>query len=154
MRFPGELPEPRVAVARALRRAVANMREDGEALAGIGPGTGLDHVQRFAESYSRWPALYGDRTPGALRALWVFIVKAGTGGAMFRSLQAGFLREASELLGDERVGHAAGVYEELAGEWLALADALRAEDHGPGLPHVAAIARLEREGVAAMDAAA
>ncbi|MEA2426964.1 MAG: hypothetical protein QOF37_592 [Thermoleophilaceae bacterium] len=150
MRFPDRLPDPRIAVAGALRRAVANMREDGEALAGIGPGTGLDHVDLFARSYARWPELFGDRTPGALRGLWVFIVKAGTGGAMFRSLQAGFLREASELLGDARVARAAGVYEELAGEWVALADALRSEHHAAGLPHVQAIARIEREGVAAM----
>ena len=152
MRFPDRLPDPRTTVTHGLRRAVANMREDGEALAGIGQGSGLDHVARFAASYPRWPELFGDRTAGALRGLWVFIVKAGTGGAMFRSLQAGFLREASELLGDARVAGAAGVYEELAGEWLALADALRTEDHGAGLPHVEAIGRLERAGVAAMEA--
>jgi hypothetical protein len=153
MRFPQDLPEPRTAVERALRQAVANMREDGEALATIGAGSGLDHIERFAASYGGWPDTFGDRLPVALRGLWVFIVKAGTGGAMFRSLQAGFLRESASLLDDTGVGAAADVYEELAGEWLALAGAARADDHAAGAAHVEAIARLEHAGVAAMEAA-
>jgi hypothetical protein len=154
MRFPERLPDPRVAVDAALRQAVTNMRVASEALAGIGPGSGLDHVERFAASYPRWPELFGDRLDRALRGLWVFIVKAGTGGAMFRSLQAGFLRESAELLGDRAVAAAADVYDELASEWLALAGAARGSDHGAGGPHAEAIARLERDGVAAMERAA
>src|SRR3954470_13987388 len=145
MRFPDELPEPRATLVRALRQAVANMREDGEALAGVGPGSGLDHAERFAASYPR--------LQNALHGLWIFIVKAGTGGAMFRSLQAEFLRESAELLDDARVATAADVYEELAGEWLALAGAARADDHAAGLPHVEAIVQLEHAGVEAMEAA-
>jgi len=133
---------------------VANMREDGEALATIGAGSGLDHIDRFAASYERWPETFGERLPSALRGLWVFIVKAGTGGAMFRSLQAGFLRESADMLGNAAVATAADAYDELAGEWLALAYAARAEDHAAGLRHVEAIARLERTGVEAMEAAA
>jgi hypothetical protein len=152
MRFPDELPDPREAATRGLRQAVSNMREAGEALAGVGPGNGLEHVARFAESYGRWPELFGDRLERALRGLWVFIVKAGTGGAMFRSLEAEFLRESAELLGDAAIGAAGRVYAELAGEWLALADAVREGDHAAGLAHVEAVARLEEDGVAAMEA--
>jgi len=151
MAFPERLPDPRTAVDRALRQAVANMRDEGEALAGVGQGSGLDHIERLAASYGRWPDAFGDRLPGALRGLWVFIVKAGTGGAMFRSLQAGFLRESADLLGDAELAAAATVYEELTAAWLALADAARAEDHAAGVAHVDAIARLERDGVAAME---
>jgi hypothetical protein len=158
MRFPDVLPEPRVAIERALREAVANMTQQGEALAGLEAGCGLDHVARLAESYPQWPARYGERLARALGGLWVFIVKAGTGGAMFRSLQAGFLRESSELLdGDARLAHAADVYDELAGEWVALAGAAAeardgdpAAAHAAGLPHMEAIARLERDGAEAM----
>ena len=157
MRFPDALPDPRVAVERALRQAVANMTEAAEGLAGLDPGCGLDHVARLAESYPSWPERYGDRLAAALGGLWVFIVKAGTGGAMFRSLQAGFLRDSAALLDDARLSHAADVYEELAGEWVALADAAAgaregdaAAAHAAGLPHMEAIARLEREGAEAM----
>jgi hypothetical protein len=151
MRFPGELPEPRVAVERALRQAVANMREAGEALAGIGGGSGLDGVASFAASYPAWPERFGDKLESAMRGLWVFIVKAGTGGAMFRSLQAEFLRESAGMLGDPAVAAAADEYEKLASEWLALAAAMRESDHTAGLAHVEAIARLEPAGVAAME---
>jgi hypothetical protein len=150
MRFPDRLPEPRAAIDRALRRAAANMREEGDALGGVGHGSGLDHVVRFAESYAHWPERFGDRLPRALKGLWVFIVKAGTGGAMFRSLQARFLRESGALLGDDRIDAAADVYDELAAAWLALADTAQAGDHAAGREHVDAIVRLERDGVAAM----
>jgi hypothetical protein len=151
MRFPERLPEPEVAVERALALAVTNMREASDALAGIGAGSGLEHVQGFAGSYPRWPELFGDRLEDAMRGLRVFIVKAGTGGAMFRSLQAGFLREASELMGDDGLAAAADVYEQLAAEWVALAGTADEFDHAAGLPHVAAIARLEHDGVDAME---
>src|SRR3954468_11271252 len=124
MRFPDALPEPRVAIERAVEQSVANMTEAAEGLAGLDPACGLDHVGNLAASYARWPEVFGDKLGAALGGLWVFIVKAGTGGAMFRSLQAGFLRESVALLeGDERVARAAGVYEELAAEWVALAGA-------------------------------
>jgi hypothetical protein len=158
MRFPDALPEPRVAIERALRQSVANMTQQGEALAGLESGCGLDHVARLAESYPQWPERYGERLARALGGLWVFIVKAGTGGAMFRSLQAGFLRESSVLLdGDTALAEAAGVYEQLAAEWVALAGAAAdardgdpAAAHAAGLPHIEAIARLERDGAEAM----
>jgi hypothetical protein len=160
MRFPDALPDPRVAVERALRQSVANMTEAAEGLAGLEPACGLDHVAQLTESYRSWPERHGERLAAALGGLWVFIVKAGTGGAMFRSLQAGFLRESAELLdGDPRLARAADVYEELAAEWVALADAAAtARDgdplaaHAAGQPHMEAIARLERDGAAAMAA--
>ena len=160
MRFPDELPEPRTAIERALRQAAANMTETAEGLAGTPPARGLDHVNALAESYATWADRYEpDRLAAALRGLWVFIVKAGTGGAMFRSLQAGFLRESVDLLGgDTRVAEAARVYDELAREWVALADAAAGgrEDapsaHAAGLAHMQAIARLEHEGAEAMAA--
>ena len=154
MRFPGRLPDPRVAIERGLRQAVANMREEGEALAGLAAGSGLDHVTRLADSYERWPQTFGDRLGDALRGLRVFIVKAGTGGAMFRSLQAEFLGDAAGLLDDERVAAAARIYDRLAAEWVALAGAAQANDHEAGRPHMQAILPLEHEGVEALALAA
>jgi hypothetical protein len=156
MRFPDALPDAQVAIERAVNSSLANMTENAEGLAGLDPGCGLDHVASLAASYPDWPERYGDRLGRALGGLWVFIVKAGTGGAMFRSLQAGFLRESAELLDDAPLAHAAGVYEELAAEWVELAGAAAGgrEDapaaHEAGLPHMEAIARLERDGAEAM----
>jgi hypothetical protein len=155
MRFPDRLPDPRTAIERAVRESTRNMTEGAAALAGLERGGGLGHVELLAESYAGWPERYAEeRLASALRGLWVFIVKAGTGGAMFRSLQAGFLRESAELLGDRALAQAAAVYEELAAEWVALAGAAAGEDprraHAEGLAHMEAIVRLEHAGAEAM----
>jgi hypothetical protein len=155
MRFPDRLPAPEHAVRGAVAGAVANMREGGTPLDGGAQQPGLSGVDAFAAAYPGWPDLFGDRLAAAMRGLRVFIVKAGTGGAMFRSLHAGFLHEAAALLSDERLAQAARLYDELTDEWLALARACASEEadaHAAGVDHVSSIARLEHAGVAAMEA--
>lgn len=152
--FSGPLRPAADAVARALARAIGNMRGGGAALAGMSGDAGLAGIERFAESYPTWPEVFGKRLDGALGALSVLIVKAGTGGAMFRSLHADFLAEAAGLLDDRRLAAAAGVYEELAGAWRELADTAKVRDHAAGRQVVERIRRLEHDGVAAMEACA
>ena len=157
MEFPAELPPAERSLRAAVAGAVANMRIGGLALDGGSQQPGLDGVAALEASYPHWPERFGERLPEALRGLGVFIVKAGTGGAMFRSLHAGFLHDAARVLDDERLARAATVYGELADAWVRLATATRGEDahaaHAAGAEHVAAVARLEREGVAAMERA-
>jgi len=159
MRFPEELPSPRPAVEAALRRAVENMRVGGESLANAPGAPGLEHVAALAASYPNWPERFDDSLGAALRGLRVFIVKAGTGGAMFRSLHAEFLEDAAALLDDPRLAEAARTYGSLASAWVALANAAGssedpAQAHAAGLEHIEVVARLEPEGVAAMERAA
>src|SRR5205085_2504898 len=113
-------------------------------------GQGLDGVATFEEAYARWPERYPDRLGDALRGLRIFIVKAGTGGALFRGLHATFLHDASPLLGAPDLDAAGDVYDELAATWVALSEV---EDHADGTEHVERIGRLEREGVEAMERA-
>jgi hypothetical protein len=152
--WPAELPEPAVAVERALRRAVLNMRGDPAAVGSIPGPTGLAAIDAFAAGYPKWPETFGERLESALRGLSVFIVKAGTGGAMFRSLHQTFLADFSELLGSSALADAAAAYAELSGEWVALAARAREGDHAGGLELVERIRELEHAGVAAMEAAA
>lgn len=160
MDFPADLPDAREAVGRGLARAADNMRTGGEGLGGAPRDAGLAGVAAFAAAYPAWEERPAARLASALRGLWVFVVKAGTGGAMFRSLQADFLADAARLLGNGDLREAAGVYRELALEWRALADAVAGPDapdapaaaHAAGLPHVEAIARLEVAGIEAMEA--
>ncbi len=152
--WPKQLREPEQAIEMGLTRALANMRGNGSALADLPGAVGLAGVDRLAAAYPGWPEQLGDALPGALGALRVFIVKAGTGGAMFRSLHAEFLHDASVLLGDAALGEAGELYDELAAAWRALADCAGARDHDGGLTHVTRIAALEHEGVGAMQAIA
>src|SRR3954471_1817147 len=59
MRFPEALPDPREAIEPALRRAVANMTEAADGLAGTPAARGLDHVNALSQSYATWPERYG-----------------------------------------------------------------------------------------------
>jgi hypothetical protein len=147
MDWPAELPPLREATRRAVARTVANMRGGGQALSEIPGGVGLEGVDRFGSAYPGWPERFGDKLPAALRGLGVFIVKAGTGGAMFRSLQAQFLVE----LGDVGLRDAAATYTRLAGDWIELARVIRSDDpvagHAAGVEVVERIVLGERAGI-------
>lgn len=155
--FPAALPEPASAIRRCLDRTVANMRGGDESMGAPPEALGLAGVRRFAGAYPEWPSRFGDRLAAALRGLRVFIVKAGTGGAMFRSLHAGFLHESGRLLGDPGLADAARVYDQLSEAWIGLAAASGADSdpqaaHAAGVPHMERIGRLEHAGVEAMEA--
>jgi hypothetical protein len=155
MDFPRRLPEPRETVRRAVVGAVANMRAGGEALGAGADSTGLAGVGSFARAYERWPERFGQRLEGALRALTAYVVKAGTGGALFRSLHAGFLHDAGELLDDAELDAAGERYDALAAAWAALAAAAADDEpvraHLAGRPLVEDVVRLETAGVEAME---
>ena len=123
------------------------MRGGGEALAGLEGQYGLEGVRAFAESYPRWPETFGDDLDAALSGLRVFIVKAGTGGAMFRSLQAEFLRDAATALDDEALRAAADEYDALSRAWIALGELAAQRDHAGGVPLVAEVATREFRGI-------
>lgn len=149
--WPEALGDPRSAVRAAIQRATANMLGGGGALAGMSGATGLEGVEAFEQAYPEWPRAFGDSLPDVLKALRVFIVKAGTGGAMFRSLHAGFLHDAAALLDDPGLERMARLYDELAASWVSLADCAAADNHHGGLEPIGALARLEREGALAME---
>lgn len=150
--WPDALAAPEPAVRAAVQTAVANMAGGGIPIGGLGGVAGLAGVDAFAVHYPDWPAAFGDGLDGALAGLWAFIVKAGTGGAMFRSLHAEFLADAGALLEDEGLARAARVYDGVAAAWVALAEAAAARDHAAGVPLAVEVATMEREGVAAMRA--
>lgn len=155
MTWPSELPAADVTVERAVRRAVENMTGPAQpVLAGTGAG-GLAGVDLLRREYPGWPDRFGDDLGAVLRGLAVFIVKAGTGGAMFRSLHADFLFDAARWLGDERLEALGATYAALSERWRLLAHAVGEADdpligHAAGLDHVGHIAELEHRGVVEM----
>jgi hypothetical protein len=156
MRFPQALPDPRATVAATVRGAVENMRGGGRSLLGSTAPMGLGAVAEIEAAFPAWPERFGERLPSALRGLRTFVVKAGTGGALFRTLHAEFLRDAAALLEDDGLADAAAVYGDLSRAWVAAAEASAGEDpagaHAAAAAHVARACALEREGVEAMEA--
>ena len=90
-----------------------------------------------------------------LEALRFRIRDGGTGGALYRSLQARFLHEAAALLGSPQLGHAALVCDDLADAWRALAGAIDGDDpvfaHRVSGPWVQRIRALEHQHVEALE---
>lgn len=148
--WPAALGAPRPIVTAAVERAVTNMLDGRAALGGMPGATGLAGVERFAAAFSQWPQALGDDLPKALNGLRVLIVKAGTGGAMFRSLHATFLHDMADLLGDSQLGWAGAAFDAAADAWVAAAEAVGAGDHAGALEPVAALPALEHEGVRLM----
>lgn len=149
--WPERLRAPADATRTAIGRAVANMRGGDDAIAGLPGAFGLEGVERFAAAYPSWPGTFGDLLPVALRGLRVFIVKAGTGGAMFRSLHSEFLHDMAALLDDADLRVLAGIYDVLSSRWRSLALHAEREDHAGGLAVVRQIVTLEQRGVSLME---
>ncbi|MEU9820242.1 BtrH N-terminal domain-containing protein [Pseudonocardia alni] len=128
MRFPKSLPLLHETAASALRASAENMLDDrpssflGNHNVEISEAVGLDGVKFFARDVERWGAATDeDQLAAAHSLLAVFIEKAGTGGGLFRRLQAEFLDRLSELTSDSAVIAAARTWRDLAEAWTLLA---------------------------------
>ncbi|OLM09204.1 MULTISPECIES: BtrH N-terminal domain-containing protein [unclassified Pseudonocardia] len=135
MRFPDTLPERSTAASSAAADTVDAMHHPPSRIlagpAGVA-GAGLEGVTTFAEDFGRWPELFPTASTDAtdlhtaLMTLAVFIEKAGTGGALFRRLQAAFLSRLAAT--DPAAAPAARAYRDLAAHWTTVAVAASDSD--------------------------
>lgn len=144
MRFPDTLPDQRAAAAVACSQAATAMTDPAQNPSLGVPhiragGNGLDGVAAFVADLDTWPDTLDPPTSNpaqglhvALLALAVFIEKAGTGGGLFRRLQAEFLTDLAELTPHARP--AADAFGELAAQWTSLA-ASATTDTAPDTAH-------------------
>ena len=160
MRFPDRLPDL-LPVARQAARASAQRMLDGS-----GPlpdllatpddaalGVGVAGVAGFVEDLAGWPRRMDDgQRRQAVAALPVFIDKAGTGGGLFRRLQASFCADVARLTGDSRFASAATAYWQCADAWsqLAAVSAAGGDDHAPLVAAASGLAELERQAATAL----
>ena len=151
---PQRLADPRAAVAAALHRVVRAMRRPPRQ---HHPHVraGLAAADALAATWPGLPAAAGPRLGATLDALRSRISDGGTGGALYRSLQARFLHDGAALLGSPQLGRAALVCDDLADAWRTLAAALDGEDalvaHRVGGPWVQRIRSLEHQHVEALE---
>jgi len=155
LRAAGRLADPYRAISAALRRTVRNMRTPTE-FDHPHIRSGLDAVDALAATWPRLPGMTGDRLGQTLGALRFRIRDGGTGGALYRSLQARFLHDAAALLGSARLGQAALVCDDLADAWRALASSLDIQDaaiaHQVAAPWVRRVQTLEHRHVETLEA--
>jgi hypothetical protein len=127
LRGPHELAEPRTAVDAALMRVVQAMRHphrNGHPHI----RSGLAGIDALAASWPRLPELAAPRLEQTLGVLRFRVREGGTGGALYRSLQARFEHDAAALLGSAQLGRAALVCDDLADAWRAFAAATDDDD--------------------------
>jgi hypothetical protein len=149
------LADPYDAVAAALRRTVANMRTPPPC-DHPHAHSGLAAIDAIVATWPRLPEMTGRRIGQTLAALRFRIRDGGTGGALYRSLQARFLHDAAGLLGSPRLGHAALVCDDLADAWRGLARALDVADagvaHQVAAPWLGRVQTLEHRHVETLEA--
>lgn len=122
---------PALAASAALMRGVAAGQptlniEDADLAA-----SGVAGVQLFADDLRCWPTLLDDDAlAAALFGLGAFIEKAGTGGGLFRVLQAQGCQHIADLLDNEAAAAAATAARDAANLWSAVA-AKAADAAGP-----------------------
>lgn len=130
MRFPATLPDQHRATAQACAQAAAAMTDptttDISTASVHAGGNGLRGVAAFVEDLDTWPDTLTTSTDhperslnAALLTLAVFIERAGTGGGLFRRLQAEFLTDLATLT--PRARPAADAFHQLAAHWTTLA---------------------------------
>jgi hypothetical protein len=125
---PDELSEPGGAIGAALARVVRSMRQQGN---GGHPHVrgGLAGIDALAAAWPQLPRLAGARLSQTLTSLRSRVRDGGTGGALYRSLQARFEHDAAALLGSAELGRAALVCDDLSDAWRAFAAATDDDDH-------------------------
>ena len=134
VKWPPKLPDLRRAAASALRASVKHMQSDGAAIipgasqlpADALTSAGLAGVGVFADDVEHWPDLMSEADLDlTLRSLTAFVEKAGTGGGLFRRLQAQFCFDVARLTESEELARAGRAILRCANEWSALAAAGR-----------------------------
>ncbi|WP_328189195.1 BtrH N-terminal domain-containing protein [Marinobacter sp. OP 3.4] len=135
MRFPAQLPDL-LTCARDAAASAARVLGGEDALlfdvtslpAGSQVASGVDGVKAFADDIITWPYRFDpDELPTALKSLPVFVEKAGTGGGLFRRLEAEFCRDVAQATGDQHFTAAAEACQHSADAWSALGEIARAE---------------------------
>jgi hypothetical protein len=118
--------------------------------------TRLLPARELESNVASWGGLPADELQALLYRIWFCVARAGTGGALFRSLEADFLARAARVLDDADLAAAASLYGEIAAGWRTVADAVRGDS--PERSHRAVrfglrrVIAQERQGVDALAA--
>ncbi|HUS16898.1 MAG TPA: DUF4872 domain-containing protein, partial [Chloroflexia bacterium] len=141
LEWPAVLPPLAPALPHALAQTVHALDGGGtpfvaaEQFAGAG-GVGLPGLARFVAEITAWPQHFTrEELAQALRAVYLYVEKAGTGfGGFFRGLYGRGLVEGATLVPDatqaNRYRHAGAHYEALGSAWTTFAAACRAAAPG------------------------
>lgn len=135
MRFPDKLPdlltcarEAAASAARVLAGEDALLFDVSTLPAGSLVASGVEGVKAFADDIITWPyRLDPEQLTAAVKSIPVFVEKAGTGGGMFRRLQASFCHDVATVADNPAFAEAATACQASADAWSSLGDIALAE---------------------------
>ena len=164
IRFPDRLPEllpvardAAASAARNMRGTDATLFDPADLPADGVVASGLKGVNIFVDDLATWgDSLTDDQLNASLRVLPVFVEKAGTGGGLFRRLEAEFCAEVARLTGDRSFARAADVLLDCANAWSRLATYAAADqlDWRALVVHAEQLPSSEQRAVQALEEAA
>jgi hypothetical protein len=83
---------------------------------------GLSGMKKWAKLVTKWPEQFsGMNLLGALMNGFIYIETGGTGGSAFRPMYAGFLEEASQIIGEPALNEVAALMRQSALVWSQIA---------------------------------
>lgn len=136
VKWPQALPDLGSAAASALAASVDTMQAAATAIipdTSVLPpdavaAAGISGVALFAEDVDQWRRLMSEpELDDALHSLHPFVEKAGTGGGLFRRLQAQFCADVARLTASAEVAEAGTALLRCADTWSAMAAAGRGD---------------------------
>jgi hypothetical protein len=120
--FPAKLKHIEVAIKSAIKKTTWSMLYPPIKNLGI---KGINH---FASEIVKWPKLFPPKN-ALYRELYevnyIMMEEDGTGGGLFRYLYSRFLKEASELLGNNELADLGQRYHQIGQKWTTIAKLIR-----------------------------
>lgn len=117
--FPHAIFPIEYAIVDAIRFNVQQMKHP------VAYGLGLKSLKRFSKEIFQWPRILSEtRLRQELYMAYIIFEKTGTGGGNFRRMYSRFLRECSNIFGEEVYLNASLVYAELGRRWKAFSKKL------------------------------
>ncbi len=118
---------------------------------------GVKGMIKWSKELSKYPKLIPDPKDlaHALVMHYIYIETGGSGGAIFRQIYTDFLREAGELLQNDRITKASDDFQEIVGVWREIANGLLPDGY-PALGELREIQwsinrDLEEKGLSVLD---
>ncbi len=124
--FTFEFPDKLTPIEAAIKNAIAKTAKS--MLYPPIKNLGVKGINHFADEIVKWPKLFPPEKAmfkQLYEVNYVMMEEDGTGGGLFRYIYSRFLKEASEILNNEKLAELGQRYHQIGQKWTAIAKLLR-----------------------------
>ncbi|MHA2224513.1 MAG: BtrH N-terminal domain-containing protein [Candidatus Hodarchaeales archaeon] len=123
--FPHKKPDLKTVLPEAIRLNGKNLQKKNRIVRVLGVTNGLDAISKFSKSLEKWINLPEQVLQERSIEASGYISDYGTGGGLFRYLYSRFLKEAAEILNDEKLAELSDFYKNLGDRWEKVSNSLK-----------------------------